>query len=725
MTDSTSENSDKIFESFLEETLTNQRPPDLTELIQRRFREEVSQGRVAVVNSPVDPFAKSVSAMPRLSNASDYPSPTRSLPKTNRTALVTTCAMAAALLLALTAWQFLPLNWPDQDLAQQGTNTSASQPALHDSVTAATANANANANASASADRSLAGAPARSTPAQPNSHSVDRPRESVDLNKLPFDSNGPQTLILPGLAAISAPPVEPWSDAEVIAWIDGRFEELWEGQGIEPIKTVSSEVLQSRLAWVLTGTANPEPAKSAREAAGQLLKSSRFAEHWADRAVDYWLRGLANSQTPGANKSQEAARAALRSSVAQQIVAGNPWNGVLAELIGSPAEKPEAAFLSSLAGSGNHRLVNRIGSVVLNESLACARCHDASENGRVISTDQDQYWSLVAMLAGIDVKSDDADGRRQLVDSQHSLFVNGKSPNIFFERLDGRLQAALFRLPQGANWRTLESDDVKTPRASLAHWIATTGVSDEASVNLAWRLVFGRPLVAQHAAIDGDGRLERHGILQTLAAQFEAHDRDMAKLVNWIVASRPFATESLEVDRQKWLLANQQQIALWNITDANFATFPRRAESQGRIASLETAVASALRWSSTSDDSRATLAQPAFTVNANDKNLNKDPNKTQIGIVPAAATQYDEPTSSYLVRSLQPSAAQTEFIQRLVASRLTWPEQVSHIAGLTNESSGSVALQPTADLLLKSKSGDRAAALFQLLQCVMLYEESN
>ncbi|MGN6547555.1 MAG: hypothetical protein ACTHK7_21055, partial [Aureliella sp.] len=233
----------------------------------------------------------------------------------------------------------------------------------------------------------------------------------------------------------------------------------------------------------------------------------------------------------------------------------------------------------------------------------------------------------------------------------------------------------------------------------------------------AWRLVYGRPLVAQHAALDGEGWTERRELLDGLAKQFQAHGRDLSKLVGWLIASEPFRTQPLAVDRQKWLLASDDQIDRWNFAATNFANFQPASANKQQLASLDSALASVVRWSNTPDERRATLAQPG-PIPGNAKG------QRQAAPPQATAKKSDEAPATYLVRSLQPTAAQRELIRRLVASKLSWPEQVEHIAGLVGESGKSGKLQKTADELLELKNGDRSAALFQLLQSALLCEEA-
>ncbi len=526
-----------------------------------------------------------------------------------------------------------------------------------------------------------------------------KPRE-LPLDQLPFtiEPSASELASRPPAAA----PVEPMSEKAIIGWLDDRFARLWEGQGIADTSSVGKDRWLSLVSLRLAGASLPSATESPEELSGKLVRTATFAEYFADRIVGFWLKG-----TPEADAKHPAGKQ-LRSYVAQQIVARKPWNEVLASLINSRPDQPQSVWLASLAGGDNHRLAGRIGSVMLDEALACARCHDASDNGRVVSMDQDDYWSLVAIFKGVDGKvikpNEAALAMRQLVDNQSQLFEGAKLPSVYFDRPDGRVQAARYRLPGGDDWRAMS--DAHTPRESLARWINKSSITDQASVNLAWRLVFGRPLVAQHAALDGEGYAQRREILSMLAEQFQAHNRDFGQLVTWIVSSQPFARNTLDIDRSRWLAASEDEIVHWSNAAANFAVRLPEESTTTPIRSLETALARIDKWSGSVDSRRSTLAQPKPAEVARPKTTVKSSD--------------GEPMLGYLIRSVKPNHAQSVFINRLVKSKLTWQEQVDHIAGLVGEPAGNARLHSQAQKMLDSKNGDRSAALFELLQGALL-----
>ncbi len=704
---------EQVFDSLLEEMLTGQRPPDLTDIISERARREFGTLRrsVSAATSTNAPDASSSTvrvahSSERLKRTSTSRSPSLAVLLATVARVITVAVLASSFVKSL----LQDGNQVANNQKQPPTDTKAGPDIAknapsHKQPNSQNASANDPVNVPGSgSEGSLVNSERDARPA-----GQDLPLNSVPFGHRPYELNSP-TLTESVVASVK---VDPWSDDRIIEFVNDKFDALWMSNNVSKPQLVSPPQLMERVSNVLVGQTGPVNESTARELSTRLLSTGAFAEAWADKVVSYWMRG-----TPAENRS-DAGGAALRMNIAQQIVARRPWNEILAGLINSDSDSPSSAFLATLSGGDNHRLVSRISSSLLDESLACARCHDASENGRVISMDQDDYWSLVGIFSGIDgktIKHEDGRVERVLVDRQKDLFKGNEAPTLFFNRPDGRLQAARFRLPGGDHWRTLK--DAETPRESLAKWIATTSVTDKAAVNLAWRMVFGRPLVADHLALEDQGQSERRQILETLAAQYQAHDRNMTTLVQWIVSTKPFAVQSLAVDRQRWLKASDDEIKSWNSAVNNFASYVGRRGTVESPKNLEAAVASTMRWSSSGDTERAIVAQPLTTNNKNANTNIKRP-------VPGTTNKNDsQPQITYLIRTVSTSPAQLEFVGRLTASKLKWHQQVDHIAGLIGEPAGNAKLHKLADQILEAKNDDQAAALMQLLQSALLCNET-
>ena len=666
-------NQERIIDSFLEEMLTNQHPPDLTEQIQARLRAELGPERFQQLSS-AKLGSKSINGRGSRTTRSSVSSWT--------SVSVAGLTLAAGLMLALALWKYWPTAAPTDTTQQAQVQPVPSVP-----------------------NPAKPEAPAPQIVVTPKPKELPLPFDRMANDPLPFSPEAP----LPELASRppAAAPVAALAEPAIVRAIDERFAKLWESQGISVADPLDKDQWITQVALRLSGaTHSPASFDSPQELSQKLVSTATFAESFADRIASYWLKGTAEADP------KHPAGKQLRSYLAQQIVAKKPWNEVLSSLINNSPDQPQAVWLAALAGGGNHRLAARIGSLMLDEALACARCHDASDNGRVVSMDQDDYWSLVAIFYGIDGKAskpnESSPTVRQLVDNQPHLFEGSKLPGVYFDRPDGRVQAARYRLPGGDNWRTMEN--TQTPRESLALWMNRSSITDQASVNLAWRLVFGRPLVAQHAALDGEGYSQRREILAMLAEQFQAHNRDMGKLVTWIVSSRPFAGDTLAVDRSRWLTASDDEIVHWSNAAANFAVRLPDESANSPLRNLESALARIDKWSGSPDDRRSTLAQPNSSSVSKPKAVIK--------------AQDSEPLVGYLIHSVKPNHAQSLFINRLVKSKLNWHQQVDHIAGLVGEPAGNARLHSQAQKILDAKDGDRAAALFQLLQGALLCHEA-
>lgn len=666
-------NQERIVDSFLEEMLTNQHPPDLTEQIQARLRAELGPERFQQLRTTKLGIQSAQSNALRASSSSVSPWTRVS---------VAGLTLAAGLMLAFAIWKY----WPSAASTDASIQAQSQPTAVVPDVV-----------------KPEATAPQLATAPKPKE--LPLPFNQLANDPLPFspDAALPELDSRPPAAA----PVAALDEPAIVRAIDERFAKLWENEGISVADPLDKEQWIAQVALRLSGASHsPASFDSPQQLSQKLVGTATFAESFADRIASYWLKGTAEADP------KHPAGKQLRSYLAQQIVAKKPWNEVLASLISSSPDQPQAVWLASLAGGGNHRLAGRIGSLMLDEALACARCHDASDNGRVVSMDQDDYWSIVAIFYGIDGKaskpSETSPTVRQLVDNQQHLFEGTKIPGVYFDRPDGRVQAARYRLPGGDDWRTMDS--VSTPRESLARWMNRSSITDQASVNLAWRLVFGRPLVAQHAALDGEGYNQRREILAMLAEQFQAHNRDMGKLVTWLVSSRPFARDTLAVDRSRWLAASDDEIVHWSNAAANFAVRLPDEAANSSLRNMESALARIDKWSGSPDDRRTTLAQPTLSIPTKPKTIIK--------------AQDAEPLTGYLIHSVKPNHAQSLFINRLVKSKLNWHQQVDHIAGLVGEPAGNARLHSQAQKILDAKDGDRAAALFQLLQGALLCHEA-
>jgi len=760
--------SDPVFESLLEELLTGQHPPDLSLKILQAWRSEQASrseslliapglGVPTVKAIPIEAPPQSPARLGAAADASKHapkhtPLHARAavkLPSAVDSSAVDSSAVAsssrevktvelnrqphqadevlaeralrgrvAIALAACAAGLLLFLNWyanrpSDAELANLPPDTEQiAQAAPHASGTMS----------------DLAAASSAQEPSDAQSHNG----QVLALDDLPFAVTPRVETNRSVSSGAVAGGVEPLPSRQLVSQLNGLFDKLWSDLGVLPNPRFEQTAQAQRISLALTGARlsdtqvqwwnSPRTADDLLKASLETANSTNFAQRWAEMFATQWtLRGEL------AADSREAAE--LRQFLAASIEADRPWNQVVLELLGTEftsvtgpslavasdvstavltgaAGKPELGFIAALAGGENHRLVERVGVNFLDANLACVRCHDGKLNPSRRLSEQETYWSLVTLLKGIDVRSGAEEGARELVDQQFELFADGKSASVFFDLPNGVLKASEARLPDGQPW---EVGGQATPRQALAQWISRSREFDRASVNQAWKFVFGRPLVPQSVGLENAAVAERAAALELLANQFRAHNHDLKLLVSWIVNSRPFSVQPINLNKSQWLAATDAELDQIQLTELVFAAGPTLGRSP-EAQSLEASLAAAVEWNNRDGgEYRAMLAQPAPL-------LNPQPSSTSPTIQQAAS---ELPSLGYAIHGERQALAQRNFVNRLLrADRLSWEERVEHVVGLSSGEVASSRIQHLAKVLLEQNSGDAKAALLRLLWAV-------
>ncbi len=492
------------------------------------------------------------------------------------------------------------------------------------------------------------------------------------------------------------------SDDQVVELINTQLGLLWQRLKITPEPKLDASQLAQLLSKTLTGQDLPsitvaelaelKSGDRRQQAIAQVIKqaidSQAFARLWGKEIVVNWLRG---GNLPLNSPSVEK----LEQSVASGIAGNKPWNEIVSKVVA------DDVLVTAFGGGGNHRMATHLSGAFMDSSLGCVRCHEPKGQAGIAAS-QEQYWSLVAMLMGLDVQSNEKAKTRAPIDKQAEVFAATKKPSLFFDRPDGTLVAAKFVLPDGQPWQSV--DGAKTPRAALAKWIGDSGQSDQAIVNRVWQLALGRPLVAANALVDDVGLTERVELQQVLAQQFRAHGRKLSQLVGWVVSSDTFALDSIAVDRTRWLQASESDIESWHLAEMTFAARSSLGEKAVK-GGLEKSLAAAVKWNQTSKEvSPNVLAQPSL-----------DPKVKPKTPVPSDVVM---PSPGYAIHRGRLSQDQQSYVAGLAASeKLTWEQKVEHIVALSPTWTTSGEVKRLSDALLKSL-GDPKAALTELMWAV-------
>lgn len=672
-----SEWSEQIFDSLMEESVTGKHPPDLTDRIVKAWKLEQSAttAPAALVKPPIVAKAPVATSLPNVS-------PSVSQSNSGQIRIWSGLfAAAAGMLLMLGVCYFAFKNYSGDQQAHGDATTIPTDVLVKDDKASTNTT-------------DIKTTPEKQTPEKQRSNL--NPPEQLALDAVPFGTNTADKSTANISAELNSSDLTKLSDREIVELIDTQLTGLWQRLDVVPQEFVQQDVYLQRISTVLTGQQlsatelaefiKQDPRTQGARVIKAAVDSGAFTRHLAGQLASAWLEG-------GALRQDSAAATQLQHFVAKSLAEHRPWNEVVESVVGGSDEAGNG-FLVAHAGAGNHRLAESIGVHFLNVSIGCARCHDANLKGE--SVEQAQYWSMVAMLSGLDVALvDDSNSGtkiRTFTDKQTEIFADGKQPSLFFERPDGTLQSADFTMPDGVAWKSAGN----SPRAALAHWLADSNQAEIAIVNQIWSLMLGRSLVAPNR-LDDIGSQERDDLLKFLSKQLVAHDGDVTKLVQWIASSKTFRCKSIELDRNQWLAASDTELEKMHLAEKSFAAFNAKSTSL----SLEDALASAIKWNETHSKNRVLLAQPVPNPNAK--------------ATPKVASDVVMPSKSYVLHQGRLTASQKLYLESLLtSSKLSWHQKVEHVVALSPNSNSSGRIERQADELLQFLN-DPSATLAEIL----------
>jgi hypothetical protein len=372
-------------------------------------------------------------------------------------------------------------------------------------------------------------------------------------------------LILGGAAALGASLAPPRSrpepevgrplplPPEVAAKVDLAFRDRWDEQGLTPAPRAPELALMRRLSLALTGTIpSLEEVRrfEARPPAGRLAR-------WLDdllldrRSADYLAERFARAfvGTEG-GPFLVFRRRKFVSWLGDELARNRPYDDLVRDLIagsGVWTDHPSTNFISvtfdpEKKAYDPERLAARVARSFLGVRIDCAQCHDhpfqpwkrADFRGIAAYFGQVEHTLTgIADRAGEFRVDDKKDGKPVAVE-----------PRVPFQpELDPQSGTRRERL---ARWVT----DPKNPNFSRA------------TVNRAWALMFGRPLVEPIDDIPVRGDLPP--ALDILAGDFAAQGFDLRRLIRAIASTEAFALDS----------AAGEESSPGSVLEASWASFP-------------------------------------------------------------------------------------------------------------------------------------------------------
>jgi hypothetical protein len=358
------------------------------------------------------------------------------------------------------------------------------------------------------------------------------------------------------------------------------FAHRWAEQQLEPAQHADELTVLRRITLALMGTVpSLEEIRAFEQDSGpdrlrrwtaRILNDSRYADYFAERLARAFV-GVEEGQFILYRRDRFLAW--LR----EQLQANRRYDEMVREMIagnGLWTETPQVNFVMSAytsnEGFDENKLAGRAVRAFLGQRIDCAQCHDHPFD----HWKQQEFAGLAAHFGQLDLRGpaaavagvQDHRKRQFQVEDRLTLKTTVVEPSV----------------PFGADWEPRDG----SRRERLAAWITHPNNRrlERAIVNRIWGLLFGRPWIEPVDDLPDPPGEEIAGpnvegakhsrpsrtsedLLDLLGADFRMHNYNLRRLIEVIVASKPFLLESKsEIDDPQQLDRLKDHFAIFPLT---------------------------------------------------------------------------------------------------------------------------------------------------------------
>ncbi len=342
--------------------------------------------------------------------------------------------------------------------------------------------------------------------------------------------------------------------AAAITRLDAVLSESWSQAAVAPVREADALTLARRLSIALTGAppsleeirrleALPPGSDPVEAWLTHLFSDRRSADYLAER----FARVFVGVET---GPFLVYRRRRLVNWLADQLAVNRPYDAIVRDLIASEGlwtTRPETNFItvSVVQEAGEERgpdeikLAARTSRAFLGISLDCVQCHDDKFGDR---WKQQDFHQLAAFFAQANTSLTGLHDDRQV---EYATRYLGQKDET---KVAPAVPFAPDLLP-----------DQGPRRQRLARWITDNrnAAFARATVNRAWALLFGKPLIEPIDDLPVDGPYP--AAMEILAEEFTASGHDFRHLVRVIAGSAAFARDSTTGDPANPVSADQEQ----------------------------------------------------------------------------------------------------------------------------------------------------------------------
>ena len=363
---------------------------------------------------------------------------------------------------------------------------------------------------------------------------------------------------------------------ESIQKVNTFFARRWAGEELPPVKKADELTVVRRITLALMGTVpSLEELRAFEQDSGpdrlqrwtaRFLHDRRYAEYFAERLARGFV-GVEGGQFIVYRRDR------FLNWLSNQLEANRPYPEIVREMIagtGLWTDEPEVNFLMAgyvnEEGFNKNKLAGRAVRAFLGRRIDCAQCHDHPFD----HWKQNEFAGLASHFGQLKLSPVGVREDRDLkfeVEDRKTLEKKVVEPAV----------------PFGANWEPSDG----TRRERLAAWVThpENRRLERAIVNRVWGLLFGRswiepvddlpdPPGEEVAGPNVEGakhpkamKAGEQDLLDLLGADFREHGYDLRRLIEVIVASRPFLLESKsELDDPQQLDRLREHFAIFPLT---------------------------------------------------------------------------------------------------------------------------------------------------------------
>lgn len=319
-----------------------------------------------------------------------------------------------------------------------------------------------------------------------------------------------------------------------VAAVDDAIRERIAAEGLVVAAPANELLVARRLALALTGTIP------------SLQEIRQFESYPDGQRLHWWLDGILEDRRCADYLAERLARVFVGTEdgpfivfrrrrfvswLSDELLHNRPYDALVRELIAAEGlwtDKPATNFITVTVQQDKDsqpdpiRLAGRVARAFLGIRLDCAQCH----NHPFEKWKQADFQGLAAFFGQ--------------VQRGFTGIYDGTGEFTLENRKTGAMETKVPRVP----FLTELVPADMSRRRQLAHWV-TDGRNPyfaRVTVNRAWALMFGRPMLEQVDDVSSTEDLPR--ALELLAADFVAHGYDLHRLFHTIAATEAFQRDS-------------------------------------------------------------------------------------------------------------------------------------------------------------------------------------